>query len=108
MLVSAVYCYSLNYRTGKIIERLGTLRPSIHGGHCFDERRPDGTETGRYMTFLASDPGTTRGSTVWFYEPNFDGAVEAFRRSARRLSNEYEHKRNQSEIRTEQEGYYEL
>ena len=89
-----LYAYTLNYKTGKVIERTGTF----NGWIWYDDKRwqfievSDGNKTGRFLNSLSEHEGVVRGSTIWFSKPNMEGAVEAFKEKARQMGRDYSDK----------------
>lgn len=89
-----IYVYTLNYRTGKITERIGEIRRKIcyESRLMFDEYTSDGQKTGHYLTGLSCEPEKVRGAVIWFTKPNLEGAIDAFRKASRKMSAEYDDK----------------
>lgn len=71
-----------------ILEKYGILTDRITpcGGLKFYELEPNPR---RYQTNASFIEGQVRGVSVWFKEPNYDGAIAAFKRDARKNSKLY-------------------
>ena len=81
-----VYLYTITYKTGKINERIGYLqdRHGVCGGFIFQE---EGTR--RYLTNAPLMEGVFRGASVWFLEPNLEGAKKVFEKKAYEMQKTY-------------------
>ena len=86
-----LYAYTLNYKTGRITERTGEFeRWILHSGKTWMFREViDGKPTRKYLTSLSRCEGTVRGSTIWFFEPNMEGALNAFKEKSREMGKDY-------------------
>ena len=93
-----VYAYTLNYNTGVVREYKGKLIQHYRCRLQLDEYDDNDERTGKYLTGLSLAPETVRGASIWFTEPNMDKAIEAFRKSGRKMMSEYGQKQIRSKM----------
>lgn len=96
-----IWCYTLNYKTKKVKERTGHLV-------CFygptramfrDDNEPRSWAKWT-LNGLSSHEATVRGATIWYSKPNYEEAVEAFRKAGMKMSDEYDLKSIRSYYRS--------
>ena len=91
-----VWCYTLNYKTGRVKERVGKI-PCKRYDRLFFKDDADTCEWSWWtLNSLSICEGTVRGATVWYDHPNYDGAVAAFRNAGRKMAVDYSLKAKRS------------
>ena len=91
-----VWCYTLNYKTKEVKERIGKI-PFIY---YYKANFKDDNDPRKWATWtlnsLSLEEGAVRGATVWYDHPNLEGAVEAFRDAGRKIAIDYSMKAGRS------------
>ena len=82
-----VYMYTITYRTGKINEKYGLLtnRIGANGGRVWI----DSKNKNKYQTDCPLVEGEIRVASIWFLEPNLEGAKRAFEEKANEMRRLY-------------------
>lgn len=92
-----VWCYTLNYKTGQVKERVGTLPYIYYDGRVFFKDDNDKRKWRDWtLNSLSAHEATVRGATVWFDHPDYEGAIEAFKNAGRKMATDYSLKAKRS------------
>lgn len=97
-----IWCYTLNYKTKTVKERQGVLVSIFDYGtramfRDNDEKRDWASWT---LNGLSPYEATVRGATVWYSEPDYERAVEAFKNAGMKMSDKYDLKSMRSYYRS--------
>ena len=92
-----VWCYTLNYKNGKVKERIGTIPYAYYDGRVFFKDDKDPCKWSDWtLNSLSIYEATVRGATVWYDHPAYEEAIEAFKNAGRKMAIEYSLKAKRS------------